>query len=83
MIYVRAPTRVGKSFQGQVAALPEGPSRSSLLFYFVTNSHTTEDPEIPVRGETDTVELLSNVVHMTEAQSMYTHLDQCHQLTLA
>ncbi|CAG8572653.1 16125_t:CDS:10, partial [Acaulospora colombiana] len=53
MIYVRAPTRIGKQFQ---TAVPETPMGAST------------DPDIPVRGEDETVELMSAVIHMTESQ---------------
>ncbi|PVG02078.1 hypothetical protein CPB86DRAFT_780999 [Serendipita vermifera] len=53
MIYVRAPTRIGKQFQTAVPETPMGPST---------------DPDIPVRGEDETVELMSAVVDMTEQQ---------------
>lgn len=53
MIYVRAPTRIGRSFQTIVPDTPIGAS---------------DDPDIPARGDDATVELLSNVVHMTPQQ---------------
>ncbi|KAG8782439.1 putative PHD type zinc finger protein with BAH domain-containing protein [Serendipita sp. 397] len=51
MIYVRAPTRIGPKFQVIPAPTPEGPRT---------------DPDLPVRGDDSTVEIMSTFVHMSE-----------------
>jgi len=72
MIYVRAPTRIGRAFQTIVADIPVGASgkyNSTLLISRLTGH--AEDPDIPVRGGDETIELLGNVVHMTPDQGMF------------
>jgi hypothetical protein len=73
MIYVRAPTRIGKQYQTTVPEAPNGPSSKldRLLENRISNKIFIADPDIPSRGDDETVELMSAVVHMTEQQSKF------------
>jgi hypothetical protein len=73
MIYVRAPTRVGKAHQAVIPAFGEpsfgqSSQRDSPHFAVTDDAFT--------RGDDDTIELLSNVVHMPEELGEPFPLDQ-------